>query len=83
MINDIDKVKRVIPAPPRRGKIAYMLAMEAGDAFYDDPGTKLKYWRFRGYIKSAKNSKLKYSIGDTYVMINGTVIKKTIVWRTE
>ena len=83
MINDIDKVKRVVPAPPRRGKIDYMLSMEVGDAFYEEPGTKVKYWRLRGYIKSEKDTKKKYSIGDTYVMINGTVIKKTRVWRTE
>lgn len=72
-------IKKVIPAPPgNRGKVAYMLAMNVGEAFYDDAKTKKRYWRLRDYAREAKGAKQKFYIGDA--LSDGC--KKVVVWRT-
>lgn len=81
MVN-FDHIKRVIPAPAqKRGKVAYMMAMKVGDAFYEDDGAKERYRRLRDYAQ-AKNKTVKFFVGESSVLKRNKVLKKTIVWRT-
>lgn len=81
MVN-FNHIKRVIPAPAqKRGKVAYMMAMKVGDAFYEDDGAKERYRRLRDYAQS-KNGNIKFFVGDSSIVKRNKVIKKTIVWRT-
>lgn len=81
MVN-FDEIKRVIPAPSKkRGKVAYMMSMQVGDAFYEDDISKCRYRRLRDYAQS-KNGNIKFFVGDSSIVKRNKVIKKTIVWRT-